>query len=97
MEKRGVQDKENGGDSRGNRSGESEKEMFDASRSIAGADGACDAGGEDRRQLGIRSKEKGKVYKRIYCRRVRAGVFFFSPLMCKFIPSPAAHFYTRKI
>ena len=51
MEKRGVQDKENGRDSRGNRSGESEKGMFDASRSVAGADGACDAGGEDRRQL----------------------------------------------
>jgi hypothetical protein len=52
MKKRGAQDKENGGDSRGNRSGESEKEMFDASQSVARADGACDAGGEDRRQLG---------------------------------------------
>jgi hypothetical protein len=32
--------------------------MFDASRSVAGADGACDAGGEDRRQFGSGGERK---------------------------------------
>ena len=62
--------RKNGGDSRGNRSGESEKGMFDASRSVAGADGACDAGGEDRRQLGSGARRKEKSYyliTREYC------------------------------